>query len=901
MKYVSSSKLYWFCLSLLMIVFGQSLQANEIWFNKVNDVIGSYPYVDPIESNLTGTLYTLDQIEEATDQELAERFAPVFFLNRYETWLPIDAEDFIEEAQLVDSTGTITKSVYDLDGIETLVEATDGTEDEVLMVPENHFKFMSVYDKLRGINNVQLYDDGSTHYVYLSDTPVYSNVIRHKKLPYIDLVYFVFQAYNGCMLFEFKTFEYSVADWGGYTGNHEWCSFGEHQGDWEAVTVRLRKTEAGDGYHLATVQMYSHGDGHPRNNVSANNQASKQRLSFWTETGYERVNVYVSLNTHGMYPQQDKYHDETVVDGALAAFMSVLSNVIDNLTSPGFSIEVIEHIKTIDLTSPNIRPSRPGDFMGEGKFTPNTFRVVFPDYGDIVRLDPTAHGNQVILLENFPLTDVFNGRWGEQDRDNSWVRNPTGNVEHYSDDTIASIGQDAVDTGLVPQKLVVGNGPSSPWTQAKVYFGIYGEISNKRDAAAVAIAYNRARSDIGFDAEANKQSLYVAGLYGKNGELWMGQGTHSNWEHYSSMRPLNTTFGMLFRWKLLDFEMGNLVASGGVPTDIDMNMGDSIMEGHMPVVAAITPLGLGNKSMISLTWRYDSFDQQMIRNRTLADSASADLLPSIDVVVQKELEEDYFATDAPHFFANQNCYGGKRAQLFYGKTTGQVYMATRALVSDLYSSVIGPSWFGVNHEDCKYGSNWDDATHDPSTGFFNRDAGYSNLQVADGLSNITDIAGVFSRLEEDDHRYLVYVAADGLVHGYKVNEVDASQSENPEKTVIESYTFDNWGDVERLDSARSMKHWRIYTAYTKQTTGELCIARNKIFWTGQETASPQCLTLNGAPILADDVSIAVKEDTGLVILQIAYSDRNDLNRNKVVFYEMSSELPETFNGTLTQP
>lgn len=879
---------------IFILVYWHPLQA-ATWFDKITDPQdGKQDYTAPQENELVGTKYTLAQIENATDAQLARRFAPVFFFNKYEEWLPIDPEVFIEEARLMDENGSVLVGRTELRDADDLRALTSGDEDEILSVPGGRFNTEPSKTKLRGGDKVNVNVNPS--YRFLSDTPVYANVIHHGN-KYIDLVYFVFYAFNGCMNFEFKTSEFSFFSSSGSTNNHEWCNFGLHEGDWEVVTVRLRKTDANDGYQMATVQMYAHGEGHPYHRIQGGG------ISFWHTGGYERVKVYSALNTHGLYPAESEYIDKAVINEEMGY---LISGVFAPFGGGGFSFnqEFIRRVRTLDITNTDIRPSVSGDSIGAGKFSSDATARGFVNHGDKVRLDVHNHGNSLVMFDDWDLTNVYNGRWGQIDRDNSDLRPPTGNVKHFSDDKIEDIAELAIARGFIPDDMVTGNGPTSPWKKDKIYFGINGNVTGKTSTKAVAIAYNSNRSEIANEARDNRKSIYVAGLYGSDGELWMGQGKQPHWENYSVMRFINTEEGFLYRWRFLTawkkfkgqdpFEFG-----GGVTADVDMHMGEKVMRGSMPVTATITPMGEDNKYMIGLLWQYRSKDKQMIRNRVLWDGGNSNLVDAIDVVVQAQSDEDFTYWETPRIYGGINCNLGKRAHVFYAKTTGQVYMATRALVSDVYASKNDYSWFNLNPGHCKKNGHWRTETHERNLGFYNRDAEDTGLRVANGLNNITDIAGVFSREINNDHRHLVFVAANEQVKVYKVLEKGRPSDENPLKESKGSYTFNNWGRVNRLDSFKSDLHWRVYTAYTKKGTGRVCLARTPIWGVDAEPVVIRCLTLNGSPVEADDVSITGKEDDGNLTLQIAYSDRNDSKRTKVLFLDAGTSPSSDLSGALT--
>lgn len=282
------------------------------------------------------------------------------------------------------------------------------------------------------------------------------------------------------------------------------------------------------------------------------------------------------------------------------------------------------------------------------------------------------------------------------------------------------------------------------------------------------------------------------------------------------------------------------------------------MQGSMPVTATLTPVGENDQYLVSLLWQYKDQDNQMIRNHVFDDSMTRNMVNAIDVVVQAQSGEDFTMYETPHFYEGIDCNGGKRVHLFYAKTTGQVYLATRVLVTDVYASKNDASWFNFSRSHCKINGHWNSEFIDRNTGYYHRDINNSSLRIANGLNNITDVAAVFSREISSHHRHQVYVAANGKVKVYKVLEKGIPTQTNPHKEVQGVVTFNNWGNVDRLDSFKSDLHWRVYTAYTQKDDGELCLAKTPIWDVTAEPVVIRCLTLEGNPILAGDVSITGK-------------------------------------------
>jgi hypothetical protein len=108
--------------------------------------------------------------------------------------------------------------------------------------------------------------------------PMYVHVKRAADGSFIDIQYWCFYAFNGSVWFRAGAF--------GEKGNFAWPPFGEHDGDWEHITVRVTP----DGQRLIGAFYAYHGD-------TAWYPAAELTLVDGTHPA-----VYSAVYTHGSYP-----------------------------------------------------------------------------------------------------------------------------------------------------------------------------------------------------------------------------------------------------------------------------------------------------------------------------------------------------------------------------------------------------------------------------------------------------------------------------------------------------------------------------------------------------------------------------------------------------------------------
>lgn len=194
-------------------------------------------------------------------EQLVKRFAPIIYFNTEEKYLMTSAEWFIERANLVNNE---TK------------ESVQATMNNLPIGKANENKF-----------HLELHDSS----VRGGDLSVAKAYVHAKIMDniYLDLQYWFLYAYNGPGTAKAGGSIFGVE----HTGESSLKPLGEHQGDWEHITVRLNLSSL----ELNSVYFSQHSGG-------------QWVLPHDLEIENGHIVIYSSLNGHASYPHQGPNYTE---------------------------------------------------------------------------------------------------------------------------------------------------------------------------------------------------------------------------------------------------------------------------------------------------------------------------------------------------------------------------------------------------------------------------------------------------------------------------------------------------------------------------------------------------------------------------------------------------------------
>lgn len=255
---------------------------------------------------------TLDEL-----QHLIRQYAPILYLNPNEQYQLANVEYFLDNANLIE-----------IGGSNNPVKTHPLTASDLPAGEDNGKKYQLV-----------LKDDSPQT---RAGDPANAKIYVHVKQPdstHLDLQFWFFYAYNGPGTIYLKC-GYTVPKFGipPYENKEDAGSalaepLGEHEGDWEHITIRL----ALDSGEIDKVYFSQHSGGVWK---------TRSELKDW-EDG--RLVVYSSLNGHASYPQGDAPNFSEEHDWSL--LKNGLTFALVNATGKGARFDVAEKFEVMAVDS----------------------------------------------------------------------------------------------------------------------------------------------------------------------------------------------------------------------------------------------------------------------------------------------------------------------------------------------------------------------------------------------------------------------------------------------------------------------------------------------------------------------------------------------------------------------
>ncbi|EPE33780.1 hypothetical protein GLAREA_06793 [Glarea lozoyensis ATCC 20868] len=190
-----------------------------------------------------------------------QKYGPVIYTHPEDQYLPCSVEWFLTHCTLVESKAPGSKTVHPLE-TQLPTGPKEGTR-----------WYLDIEDSVKPGN--------------MESAKAYVNVFWDGKLPYTDLQFWVFSAYNGHGTAKFDSLVFNKVE---RTGNVNLAPLGEHVGDWEYVGIRVDNTTQ----ELIAIILSEHGK-----NIVFDKAAITKSFTFQDTT---HPIIYSSLNGHANFP-----------------------------------------------------------------------------------------------------------------------------------------------------------------------------------------------------------------------------------------------------------------------------------------------------------------------------------------------------------------------------------------------------------------------------------------------------------------------------------------------------------------------------------------------------------------------------------------------------------------------
>lgn len=325
---------------------------------------------------LTLVFLKIEAVKSDTFLDALMRYAPLVYFHPYETYLPSSVADFRQ--------------------FSTIYSANH----EVIGPATNNLGNLSKHDYLSyESNELRGLPLENKHVI----APVYTHIKHYDDHPFIDIQYFFFYTYNGCVYFRVG-YKHGFSQ---RKRNVPICNFGRHQGDWEHVTVRV---DPHGEFMRLFVSQHGGGEWYAADQIQ------------WYDT---HPVIYPSLHSHANFVREEiRTQAELPISG------------IPFISS-------INWIKFVDVTSLN--GTRRYPWMPQRDFSP-VWR--------------TWQHQQLKIVSGDEDWLQFKGYWGKKldNRSPSQPPNMDGTVEKE----IQFWAKAAIHLGFLDERYLQGRAPQTP-------------------------------------------------------------------------------------------------------------------------------------------------------------------------------------------------------------------------------------------------------------------------------------------------------------------------------------------------------------------------------------------------------------------------------------------------------
>ncbi len=229
----------------------EGIDANTFYAVSSHSVPGSDPAWHCINAANVDMPHGLS-VDELNDA--IHKYAPILHLHPDEAYLPTSVEYFAQNASVLEKATGTTKTPADLNALPQ----GEANKDKFQLILNNTNARSGDFNQAKSYVHAKLVDE-----------------------LYTDIQFWFFYAYNGHGTFRLKTLAFGQTLWASNTSAEP---IGEHEGDWEHVTIRISNFS----HQPEAMYLSQHGGGVWKS---------------WSELSFSgtQPNIYSSINGHASY------------------------------------------------------------------------------------------------------------------------------------------------------------------------------------------------------------------------------------------------------------------------------------------------------------------------------------------------------------------------------------------------------------------------------------------------------------------------------------------------------------------------------------------------------------------------------------------------------------------------